>query len=155
MWLKAGKLMLRYGMKMEEAVELYNKYIGDWGGSSRDYVFEGYNDGKLVKTLTVSPVAEKVLWTEADHTVLKEDHTYDVAEVRIRLLDGNGRVLPYYNDPISLSVEGPIEIIGPSVVGMSGGMGGTYVKTTGKKGQAKLIIETTDGVKKEIEFSVE
>ena len=34
-------------------------------------------------------------------------------------------------------------------------MGGTYVKTTGKKGQAKLIIETTDGVKKEIEFSVE
>lgn len=155
MWLKAGKLMLRYGMKMEEAVELYNKYIGDWGGSSRDYVFEGYKDGKLVKTLTVSPVAEKVLWTEADHTALKEDHTYDVAEVRIRLLDGNGRVLPYYNDPISLSVEGPIEIIGPSVVGMSGGMGGTYVKTTGKKGQAKLIIETTDGVKKEIEFSVE
>ena len=71
------------------------------------------------------------------------------------MLDENGRVLPFYNDPVTLSVEGPIELIGPSVIGMSGGMGGTYVKTTGGKGQAKLTIETTDGIKETVEFTCE
>lgn len=28
------KMMLVYGMKPLQAVELYNKYIGDWGGNS-------------------------------------------------------------------------------------------------------------------------
>ena len=155
MWLKAGKLMLRYGMKMEDAVELYNKYIGDWGGSSKEYVFEGYKNGELVKTLKVTTIAEKYISVKADHTVLKEDHSYDVAGLRIKMLDENGRVLPFYNDPVTLSVEGPIELIGPSVIGMSGGMGGTYVKTTGGKGQAKLTIETTDGIKETVEFTCE
>ncbi|MBQ8952171.1 MAG: glycoside hydrolase family 2 protein [Eubacterium sp.] len=155
MWLKAGKLMLRYGMKMEEAVKLYNKYIGDWGGSSKNYVFEGYKNGELVKTLIAGTVSEKKLWAEADHTALKEEYTYDVAEVRIRMHDENGRILPYYNDPITLTAEGPIEIIGPSIAGMSGGMCGTYVKTTGEKGKAKLSIETTDGLRKEVEFTCE
>ena len=155
MWLKAGKLMLRYGMKMEDAVELYNKYIGDWGGSSKEYVFEGYKNGEPVKTLKVTTIAEKCISVTADHTVLKEGRSYDVAGLRIKMLDENGRVLPFYNDPVTLSVEGPIELIGPSVIGMSGGMGGTYVKTTGGKGQAKLTIETTDGIKETVEFTCE
>lgn len=33
-------LILRYHMNMEEAVRLYNKYIGDWGGTSTTYRFE-------------------------------------------------------------------------------------------------------------------
>ena len=53
-----------------------------------------------------------------------------------------------------LETEGPIELIGPSVIGLGGGMGGTYVKTTGKKGSAVLKIKTTDGIKEEISFTV-
>ena len=138
-----------------KAYELYNKYIGDWGGSSKEYVFEGYKNGEPVKTLKVTTIAEKCISVTADHTVLKEGRSYDVAGLRIKMLDENGRVLPFYNDPVTLSVEGPIELIGPSVIGMSGGMGGTYVKTTGGKGQAKLTIETTDGVKETVEFTCE
>ena len=154
LWLKAGQLMLRYGMKMQDAVDLYNKYIGDWGGSAKCYSFEGYKDGKLVKTLTVDAVTEKKLEVKTDHTELMEKNSYDVAAVRIRAVDENSNVLHYYNDPVILETEGPIEIIGPAVVGLSGGMGGTYVKTTGKAGTAKIKIKTTDGVSEEVVFTI-
>ncbi len=154
MWLKAGQLMLRYGMKMQDAVDLYNKYIGDWGGSSKCYSFEGYKDGKLIKTLKVDAVTEKHLNIKTDHTELTEKNSYDVASVRIEIVDENSNVLHYFNDPVILETEGPIELIGPSVIGLGGGMGGTYVKTTGKKGSAVLKIKTTDGIKEEISFTV-
>jgi Beta-galactosidase/beta-glucuronidase len=154
MWLKAGHIMLRYGMKMEDAVELYNKYIGDWGGDSKSYTFEGYRDGELVKTLTVGPATEKRLVVKADHTELSEKNTYDVAAVRISIVDENDNVLHYYNDPVIFETEGPVELIGPSAAGMSGGMTGTYVKTTGKTGTAKLKIRTTDGASAEIDFEI-
>ena len=108
-------------------------------GVPRDYVFEGYKDGKVVKTLIAGPVSEKKLRTEADHTELKEEILMmwpkSASECWMRT-EGYFRIS---NDPITLTADGPVEIIGPSIVGMSGGMGGTYVKTTGKKGQAKLI----------------
>ena len=154
MWLKAGKLMLRYGMKMEDAVQLYNKYIGDWGGSSKLYTLKGYKDGELVKTVNIGPMSEKKLVSQASSTVLSEVNSYDVAAIRMKAVDEYGNVLPFANDPVILSTEGDIEIIGPKVTALSGGMGGTYIKTKGVKGHAKLIMSMTDGVKSEIEFEI-
>jgi hypothetical protein len=37
--------MLRYKMKMEDAVALYIKYVGDWGGESTSHRFEAIKDG--------------------------------------------------------------------------------------------------------------
>ena len=41
-----------------------------------------------------------------------------------------------------LSVEGPVEIIGPCVVPFIGGAAGTYVKTMGQSGSGKLTIKS-------------
>ena len=90
----------------------------------------------------------------ASHTELKEKETYDVAAVRIVDRDENGNQLFFSNDPISLSTIGPIEIIGPTIISLQGGMGGTYVRTTGKAGDAKLIITPQFGKSKEIRFNV-
>ena len=50
--------------------------------------------------------------------------------------------------------SGYIELIGPSVISMSGGMCGTYVKTKARKGKGKLIIRTLEGVSEVLEFTV-
>ena len=42
--------------------------------------------------------------------------------------------------PLDLETEGPIGIIGPKRARIEGGMGGTYIKTLGKCGAAKLTI---------------
>ena len=51
----------------------------------------------------------------------------------------------YFNDPVILSIEGDAAIIGPEVISLSGGMGGTYVKSIGKAGKAKLTVSDNYG----------
>ena len=138
--LKAAKLMTFHHMKMTDAVELYNKYIGDWGGESVTYRFEAIKEGKIVKTLTIAPMTKVLYEVELDRSVLKEIESYDVACVRIRAMDENGNTLYYYNDPVQLKLSGPAELIGPEIVGMQGGMCGTYVKSIGKAGKATLTV---------------
>lgn len=142
MYLKAMKLVARYHMNMTDVVELYNRYIGDWGGSSTVYRFDAIKDGKVVRTVYRQPMKKVYIKADIDHTELSEKDTYDVAAVRITAADEYGNILSFFNDPLCLSVEGPVELIGPDIVCLSGGMGGTYIKTTGKRGKAKLTISS-------------
>ena len=141
-------------MKPADAVILYNRYVGDWGGTSTVYKFEAIKDGKVVKTVVKEPMTQMHLQAEADHTQLTEDHTYDVAAVRIRMLDENKNQIYFYNEPLVFETEGPIEVIGEKIVSLKGGMCGTYVKTTGKAGKAALIIKNAQAEDVRIEFEV-
>ena len=146
--LKAAKMMLVYHMKMDDAVALYNKYVGDWGGSATTYRFEAIKDGKVVKEIKKSPMTKICFEVKADRTELKEENTYDVACIRIRAVDENGNLLNYFNDPLTLSIEGCAEIIGPKTIALSGGMGGTYVRSIGQVGNA--VLKVSDAYGKEV-----
>lgn len=154
-YLTAVKMLAVYHMKPTQAVELYNKYIGDWGGTSTVYRFEAVKDGKVVKTMVKEPPKEVKLWAQADHQVLSEEHTYDVAAVRIRALDENGNVLSFFSEPVVLHTEGPIELIGGEIISLKGGMAGTYVKTTGKTGEAALVLTNAQAGEIRLAFSVQ
>lgn len=151
-YLTALKMMVVYHMKPEDVVVLYNRYIGDWGGESTSYRFEAVKNGKVVKTITKEPMKSLKLYAEADHYELHEKHTYDVAAVRIRMLDEHGNQMSFYNEPIILEAEGPIEIIGPKIISLQGGMFGTYVRTTGIGGKAVLRIRADQAEPVELEF---
>jgi beta-galactosidase len=94
------------------------------------------------------------LSAQADHTYLKEGISYDVSAVRIRAVDENDNILNYYNDPVRFTVEGPIELIGPDIVAFSGGMTGTYIKTTGTAGKGVLRMTSGDA-QAELVYEVE
>ena len=154
--LKAAWLILRYGMKMEDAVELYTKYIGDWGGEATMYRFEAVdtNGSTIQKTIQKSPMTSVCLSAAADHNHLVEKNSYDVALIRIQTKDEYGNVLPFFHEPVFLETEGPISLIGPNVISLNGGMGGTYVKTQRREGEAKVIIKTTQADAVEILFDI-
>ena len=82
-----------------------------------------------------------------------EGNTYDVAGIRVKAIDEYGNVLPYYQEALELSVEGSICLIGPNVVPLRGGMSGTYVKTLGVEGKARLIIKCHD-IEKIVDFNI-
>ena len=44
--------------------------------------------------------------------------------------------------PVHLTLEGDAELVGPGVVTAEGGMTGTYVRTLGRSGEARLTIST-------------
>lgn len=152
--LLAAKCMLAHRMKFSEAVDLYGKYIGDWGGTATVYRFEAIQKGEVVKTVEKGPMKEKHLVVQCSHTELAEKNTYDVAAIRFRMESEKGNLLPFCQAIVTLSAEGPIEIIGPKAVSLRGGMGGTYVKTTGESGAAKLVLQAEGLETVEIVFTV-
>lgn len=154
LYLTALKLLLIYHIDFAEVTRLYTKYIGDWGGTATIYQFDAIKDGKVVKSVTKKPVREIRLEAEADHTILTEQHTYDVALVRIRAVDDHGNVLPFYQEPVRLITEGDISIIGPDTIALQGGMGGTYVKSTGRSGRGALLLQSKTAGEIRIPFQI-
>ena len=154
LYLTALKLLLIYHIDFAEVTRLYTKYIGDWGGTATVYRFDAIKDGKVVKSVTKEPVREIRLEAEADHTILTEQHSYDVALVRIRAVDDHGNVLPFYQEPVRLITEGDISIIGPDTIALQGGMGGTYVKSTGRSGQGTLLLQSQTAGEIRIPFQI-
>ena len=152
--LQAGKLIVKYHMTVPQVTELYKRYIGNWGESATQYRFDAIVGDEVVKTITKAPMKQSVLKVKADHTELVEKHTYDVALVQIRMVSEHENVLAFSHEPIHLETEGPIEIIGPKYIALQGGMSGTYVKTTGKSGLAKLFVRDTQGHEEVISFMV-
>ena len=151
---KMGYAMVKYGLKYADAVELYGKYIGNWGGEATVWRLDGEKDGDIVASYTCSPSAKLHLEVIPSHTELVEGDTYDMAAVRIRILDENGNVAPYAQLPVRLTLEGVGELVGPNVVTAEGGMTGTYLKTVGKAGTAKLTVFTDQTEPVTVEFGV-
>ena len=151
---KMGYAMAKYGMKYEDAVALYGKYVGNWGGEATLWRFDAEKDGMVVKSVTCCPSARLRLEVIPSHRELQEGDTYDMAAVRIRILDEFGNIAPYAQLPVLLMVDGPAELVGPRAVTAEGGMCGTYIRTTGKTGTVRLTVSTTQTEAVTVEFRV-
>jgi beta-galactosidase len=114
--------------------------MNGWGNGTCEWRFDAVKDGKTVISRIRKPARETMVSITADKTLLVEDNTYDVAVIHFEAVDENGNHMPYYQEPLLLKAEGEISIIGPEMITLRGGFGGTYVKSTGKSGCGKLII---------------
>ncbi len=132
--------MLRYKLSYADAFALYGKYIGNWGGEATIWRFDAISGGQVVKSVTCCPSAKLHLEVKASGTLLQEVHTYDMAAVRIRILDEYGNIAPYAQLPVQLKLEGAAQLVGPEVVTAEGGMCGTYVRSVGASGTARLTV---------------
>ena len=155
MKLTMGEAMTRYKMKFDDAYRLFAKYVGNWGGKVTEFKFEGIKDGKVVKTVVKAAVTKLNLDLKVSSSVLNEGATYDVAAIRIKVTDENGNVMSFYNRQALIEVTGDIEILGPSLADINGGMGGIYVRSTGKEGKGSVKITLPDcGISSTVDFTV-
>lgn len=137
----AAKLVAIYHMDPKSAVGLYNKYVGDWGERSKEYRFEAIYKGEVVATVVKAPMTKMHLNVRTSSDKLHEQHSYDVAEIRMVAADEHDNQLFFYGEAAEISTEGPIELIGPKNVAFRGGASGCYIKTTGGEGEAKVTIK--------------
>ncbi len=151
--LKAAWLMLRYRMTFNDAYSLYGKYIGNWGDEATEFRFDAIKDGKVVSSVTRSPVTSVTLRADADHTELCEGDTYDVSCIRLAATDQNGNALPYFNEAVTLKAEGAIELIGPECAILRGGYGGTFVRSRGE-GEGTLTLSLCGAGDVTLDFKV-
>ena len=149
-----GSAVVKERMGLQKCFDIFYKYVGNWGSDMTVYRFDAYKNGKLVSSITKSPAQNVVIQTKVSHTDLVETSTYDAACINFSAVSDDGNLLNYCNDPIVLKATGAIELIGPSVVPLRGGMGGTYVKTKGRNGKGKLTVTHERFGTTEIEFHV-
>lgn len=121
----------------------YGKYISGWGDESIVWRLDAEKDGKVAASVTCGPSAKLHLEVKPSHTQLTEGDTYDMAAVRIRILDEHGNSASFAQLRVRFRLEGAAELVGPEVVTAEGGMTDTYGKTTGKSGEAKRTITTS------------
>ena len=153
--LKMGAVMLRYGLSMEDGVALYGKYVGNWGGEATRWRFDAKQNGKVVASVTRAPGAKLRLEVAVSGTQLREGDRYDMASVRVRIVDEYGNPAPYAQLPLRFSVAGAAELASPPETTAEGGMGGCYLRTIGRAGKAVLHVSAPQMTAVEIEFSVE
>ena len=152
--LKLAWCMLRYGLKYEDGVALYSKYIGNWGGEATRWRFDAISGGKVVKSVTKTPGNRLHLEVRPTKTSLTEGDKYDMSSLRIRILDENGNIASFAQIPVSVETEGDIELVGPAVVTAEGGMCGAYVRTVGKSGTGKAVIKAAGLQPVTIDFTI-
>ncbi len=140
-WLKVGAGMVVGKISVSRMFDLVTKYIGGWGDKQVSYTFEGYKNGKLVKTVVKSAVTELHLKAEADSYVLKEGNTYDATRVELAALDQNNNRAPFADVPCKVTVKGPAKIIGPKEFSLIGGDRAFWIRTTGEKGDITVTVD--------------
>ncbi len=151
---RMGVAMAKYGLTFADAQALYGKYVANWGGEATVWRLEGWKNGKMVSSVTCCPGTKLHLEVTPSHTELTEGDSYDMAAVRVRILDEYGNPAPYAQLPVTFRLEGEAALVGPETVTAEGGMTGTYVRTTGKTGSAKLTITTSQTEPVSILFTV-
>ena len=154
-YLRMAYAMIRYKLNYNDAFALYGKYIGNWGGEATVWRFDAMKADQVVKSVTCCPSAKLHLEVTPSATVLEEKQSYDMASVRIRILDEFGNIAPYAQLPVKLTLEGAAELVGPDVVTAEGGMTGTYIRTIGHSGTAKLTVSAAQTEPITIKFTIQ
>ena len=145
----------RYGLSFADGVELYGKYVGNWGGEATVWRFDAKKNGETVASRSYCPSRKLHLEVRVSHTALREGASYDMAAVRVRVLDEFGNLAPYAQLPVCFGAEGAAELVGPAVAAAEGGMTGCYLRTKGVPGEAKLTVSCAQAEPVTISFTVE
>lgn len=151
---KMGYAMMKYKLKYEDGVVLFGKYVGNWGGEATVWRFDGIKNGEVAVSRTLCPSSRLHLEVRQSATELHEGDMYDMAAVRVRVLDEYDNIAPYAQLPVRFAAEGDIEVVGPDCATAEGGMTGTYIRTVGRSGAGKLTVSASGLEDVVIEFTV-
>ncbi len=152
---KMAKVMLVNHLTMEDATRLHAKYVANWGSALVNYRFDAIAGGRVLASVRKEAMQSVSLAATVRNPDLFDGPTWDCASVQLCANDQNGNVLPYYNEPVSLSLTGPAVLIGPAVVPLRGGLGGTYIASTGETGTAVLTCTLADCAPVEVTINIQ
>ena len=132
----------RHGFTIEQGIDLFNRYMGGWGQESGLWRFTAIRDGEAAEYVEKGAYTRPCLVAWAERALLTEGSAYDMTLVHLECRDERGNRIPTAFDPILLTTEGPIQVVGPRAVSLEGGAFGTYVRTVGETGEGVLALSS-------------
>jgi len=139
--LKMLYILKKYKRSYDDAVRLFYTYMTGWGSKETVYRFEGYKNDTLMKVITKESLKTCDLVLEHNDKDLSVSDTYDVKRYVIKKVDQHQELLSYAFDPVTITTEGVIELIGPNQRSLLGGAIGFYIKAN-KAGRGWIKIES-------------
>ncbi len=113
-----------------------------WGSLYEDLRVIGYIGGQAVaEEWHAADGLPKALLLTPDDAALDADGA-DMTRLTIRIVDAYGNRLPYAAQAVTLTVDGPAEIIGENPFVTLGGQGAVYLKARREKGVATIHATT-------------
>ncbi len=137
-----GLLMRKHRLGREDAVNLFERFVLSWDDQESIWEFVGYRNGGIVCSTRCKPVGKAILHCVADAGTLHADETYDVVRCVASLRSETGQLLWMSNAPLQVTVTGPVAVLGPAQLSLSGGSVGFYLRTIGKTGEATVQVST-------------
>lgn len=137
-----GGLAEQYGLSKKDFIRIVMRSVGGWGERENTLVLEGIVDDKVICRREIGARKYSVgLRVEPDDTTLQcGGDTYDATWVTVCAVDNMGNIMPFTQECVELSVEGPAELMGPSRFPVTGGMVSFWVRTVGVPGKVKIVV---------------
>ena len=142
-----AKMAQKYGLDMRGLVTTVIKSAGGWGDASNNLVLEGYLDDRAVcrREIGEGKYAAGIA-VKADDTVLFSDgDTYDSTRITVEAIDNMGNRMPFIQECVEVTLEGPGRLIGPARFPLIGGSSSFWVRTVGETGSLRVLIEGMTG----------
>lgn len=135
-------LVLKHHYSTTQVQQLYSKYMSAWGEENAAWSIKAYKDDKIFASRSVGPSTEFHYEINIGSLTLTNGATYDATRVQILKKDQFGSIMPYADDVLSISVSGPIEVMGPNSCSLVGGGTSVYLrsKAVSKPELAKLTL---------------
>ena len=146
--IRMGLFLLRYRLTYDDAVSLFTRYVGNWGDEASLWRFEGLVGGEVVCLESYGEHTKPHLEVTTRTTKIPLGETYSMVWLNVSIRKpGMTLPLPYAHEPFSVAVEGPLKLVSPSLSLCEGGTAVVYLRTIGKKGEAKVTISSSMGDK--------
>ncbi|PKK95166.1 MAG: beta-galactosidase [Tenericutes bacterium HGW-Tenericutes-5] len=140
--LTAFNLLSRKVINMNDAMELFMKYLGNQEKTPTNWRFEGYIQEELVKTIDKGQMMESSILVEPQKQKLLHDLTYDMIRIAIKAVDQYNNILDYSNESFTIETSSSLTLIGPKNQALIAGSTGIYVRSNypDKEAYVKLIF---------------
>jgi beta-galactosidase len=152
--IKMGIVLAKHKLSIDQAAKFYEKYVGKWGSESIEYKFEAVKDGMVVDTQIVGATHEHQLLIHADDSELQESDTYETTRIVVEHVNAHGNPMDYSSEVIKIDIDGPLRLIGPDTLALIGGSTAFWIRTTGKKGKARVRVNSQNYAEQAIEINV-
>lgn len=132
----------KHKLTMDQAAKFYEKYVGKWGLESITYTFDAFKDNEIIISKKIGSTDNHLLTAVIDDFVITETDTYQTTRVVVKHVNELFNNMDYSSEIINVSIDGPLELIGPNTLPLIGGSTGFYVKTVQEKGIATIRISS-------------
>ena len=136
---------LRYKLKFSDLYDIYNAYCGFDINGQNLLEFKGFKNDKEIITEQFAPSRKFSLNISLLKNDLVNSDTYDTNRIVIKHVDEYNHVMSFSSLPLQIEVSGQIELLGPSLVSLTGGQTSIYIKSKKGSGVGKVTIKSSLG----------